>query len=127
MKEKKEKIRCRSGIEQNDKKGLQRRDFWQCCPISEIFCKCSNALCASVKAGSEVAEKDLLSGSERRKRSMAALRWISLMNFCKLTMCHLSSSQTCKTSSEKHLVLLLTFHHFRKFGATRTSHSVTFR
>ena len=25
----------------------------------------------------------LLSGSERRKRSMAALRWISLMNFCK--------------------------------------------
>ena len=37
---------------------------------------------ASVKVGSEITENGLLSGSERRKRSMAALR-ISLMDFCK--------------------------------------------
>ena len=36
-----------------------------------------------VKAGSEIVENGLLSGSERRERSMAALRWISLTNFCK--------------------------------------------
>ena len=54
--------------------------------------------------------KRLLSGSKRRKRSMVALRWISLINICKLAVHHLSSSQTCKTtSSEKHSVLLLTF------------------
>ena len=29
---------------------------------------------------------------QRAKRSMATLRWISLMNFCKLTVCDLSSS-----------------------------------
>ena len=38
----------------------------------------ANALFASVKAGSEIVENGLLSGSEQRKRSMAALRWISL-------------------------------------------------
>ena len=41
----------------------------------------SNASYASVKAGSEISENGLLSGSERRKRSVAALRWISLMTF----------------------------------------------
>ena len=45
---------------------------------------------------------------ERRKRSMAALRWISSMNFCKL-MCHLSSWRKCKNYSERHSVLPLTF------------------
>ena len=45
----------------------------------------------------------------------------SLLNFCKLT-CHFSSSQTCKNSSEKHSVLLLTFLlSVSKTGATRTS------
>ena len=77
--------------------------------FSEVFCKCSNALFASVKVGSEITENSLLSGSERRKRSIATLRWITLMNFCKLTVCHLYSLQTCKTSLEKHSVLLLTF------------------
>ena len=33
--------------------------------FSEVFCKCSNALFASVKAGSEIKENGLLSGSER--------------------------------------------------------------
>ena len=76
-----------------------------------FFSKCSNVLFASVKAGSEIMENGLLSGSERRKRSTAALRWISLMNFCKLTVNHLYSSQTCKNSSEKHsdVDLFLTF------------------
>ena len=69
----------------------------QCYPFSsEVFCKCSNSLFEPVKAGSELTENGLLSDSERRKWSMAALRWISLMNFCKLTLSHLSSSQTCK-------------------------------
>ena len=70
-----------------------------------------NAIFASVKAGSEIKENGLLSGSERdrRKRSMAAVRRISLKTFCKLTVCDLFSSQACKTSSEKHLILLLTF------------------
>ena len=85
---------------------------WQCCPFfwglfqklrSEVFSK------SSVKAGPELTENGLLSGSKRRKRSMAALRRISLANFCKMTVCHLSSSQTCKISSEKYPVLLLTF------------------
>ena len=31
---------------------------------------------------------------------MPAVRWISLINFSKLTVCHLSSSQTCKNSLE---------------------------
>ena len=53
----------------------------------------TNALFASVKAGSEIVENGLLSGSEHRKRSMAALRWILLMNLCKLIVCHLYSSQ----------------------------------
>ena len=35
---------------------------------------------------------------------MAAPRFISLMNFCKLTVCYLSSLQTCKTSIVKHSV-----------------------
>ena len=74
-----------------------------CLPV--VYYKCSNA---SVKAGSEITKKGLLSGGERTKRSMAALRWISLMNFCKLT-CDLSSLQTCKTTSEKDAVLLLIF------------------
>ena len=82
---------------------------WQCCPFSEVFCKCSNALFASVKAGSEITENSLLSGSKRRKQWMAALRWISLMNFCKLTEFDLSSSLKFKTSSEKRSVLLLVF------------------
>ena len=74
------------------------------------------------KSGVRENGKRLLSDRKRRKRSMAAPRWISLMNFCKLTVCHLSSSQMCKTSSEKHSVLLLTFlYRFWKFGATRTS------
>ena len=51
--------------------------------FSEDYCKCSNALFTSVKAGLEIVENGLLSGSERRKRSLAALRWISLMNFGK--------------------------------------------
>ena len=62
----------------------------------------------SEKTGSEIVENGLLSGSERRKQSMAALRWISVTIFCNLTECELSSSQTCKPS-EKHSVLLLTF------------------
>ena len=33
--------------------------------FSEVFCKCFNALFASVKAGSEIKENGLLSGSER--------------------------------------------------------------
>ena len=75
--------------------------------FSEVFCKCSNALFTSAKAGSEITENGLLTGSEQRKRSTALLRWISLMNFCKLTVFHLSSSQTyaCKNSSEKHSVI----------------------
>ena len=44
---------------------------WQCSPFSEVFCKCSNALFASVKAGSEITENSLLSGSKRRKQWMA--------------------------------------------------------
>ena len=91
--------------------------------FSEDFCKCSNALFASVKAGSEIVENGLSSGSEQRKRSMTALRWISLRSFCKLTMCHFYSSQRCNNSSEKHSVLLLTFllSQVRKFGSARTS------
>ena len=38
-----------------------------------VFCKCSHALFASVKAGSNITGNGLLSDSERRKRSMAAL------------------------------------------------------
>ena len=53
--------------------------------FSEVFCEWSNALFATAKAGSEIVENGLLSGSERRKRLMAAVRWISLMKFCKLT------------------------------------------
>ena len=72
----------------------------QCCPFFwGLF----------ANARSEIMENGLLSGSERRKQSMAALRWISLMNFCKLTVCHIFCSQACKTSSEKQSVLLLTF------------------
>ena len=59
---------------------------------------------ASVKAGSDLTENGLLNGSERRKRSMATPRFISLMNFCKLTVCYLSCSQTCITSLVKHSV-----------------------
>ena len=75
--------------------------------FSEVFCKCSNALFTSAKAVSEITENGLLSGSEQRKRSTAVLRWISLMNVCKLTVFHLSSSQTyaCKNTSEKHSVI----------------------
>ena len=60
---------------------------------------------ASVKAVSEITENGLFNGSERRKRSMAAPRWISLMNFCKLRVCHLYSSQTGKASLEKQSVM----------------------
>ena len=67
--------------------------------LPEIYDKCSNILFASVKAGSEIMKNSLLSGGERRKRSMAALRWILLMNFCKLK-CHLSSQQTYKATSK---------------------------
>ena len=35
--------------------------------FSEVFGKCSNALFASVKVGSEITENGLLSGSEERK------------------------------------------------------------
>ena len=39
---------------------------WQRCPFfSEVFCKRSNALFASVKAGSEIKENGLLSGSSQ--------------------------------------------------------------
>ena len=55
------------------------------------------------------------------KRSMVALTRISLINCCKLT-CYLSFLQTCKTTSEKHSVLILNvFDRFGKFGDTRTS------
>ena len=64
----------------------------------EVFFKCSNALFASVKAGSEITESRLLRGSERRKRfAMAALRWISLMNFCKLTVYHFLPRRRAKS------------------------------
>ena len=43
----------------------------------EIFYKFSNTSFAPVKAGQEIMQDDLLSGGGRRKRSMAALRWIS--------------------------------------------------
>ena len=66
----------------------------------------SSFIC-QVKAGSEITKNGLLSGSINAL--MAALRWISSMNFCKLTVCHLFSSQTCKTFAEKHLVPLLIF------------------
>ena len=62
-----------------------------------------------VKAGSEITENGFMSGSERRNCSMAAPKGISVTNFGKLTVCHHSSSQTCKSSSEKYSVLLLTF------------------
>ena len=62
-----------------------------------------------VKAGSEITGNGFLSGSERRNCSMAAPKGISVTNFGKLTVCHHSSSQTCKSSSEKYSVLLLTF------------------
>ena len=41
---------------------------WQCkivARFSEVFCKCSNALFASVKPESEIKENGLLRGSER--------------------------------------------------------------
>ena len=41
--------------------------------FSEVFCKGSNSLFASVTAESELMKNGLLSGVERRKRSMAAL------------------------------------------------------
>ena len=44
---------------------------WQCCPFFKGLLKCSNALFTLVNAGSEITENGLLSGSERRKRSMA--------------------------------------------------------
>ena len=75
--------------------------------FSEVFCKCSNAFFTSAKAGSEITANGLLSGSEQRKRSTAVLRWYSLIKVCKLTVFHLSSSQTyaCKNTSEKHSVI----------------------
>ena len=62
--------------------------------LPEVFYKFSNTSFASIKIGSEIMKKSLFSGGERRKRSMAALRRISLINFCKLT-------QTRKTTLEK--------------------------
>ena len=40
-------------------------------------------ICLSKSGVRDIVENGLLSGNERRKRSVAALRWISLMNFCK--------------------------------------------
>ena len=39
--------------------------------FSEVFCKCFNALFASVKAGSEIKENGLLSGSEREAETIS--------------------------------------------------------
>ena len=62
---------------------------------------------------SECGVRDNRKGFVERQQAkeglMAAPRWISLMNFCNLTVCYLSPLQTCKTFSEKHSVLLLTF------------------
>ena len=74
--------------------------------FSEVFRKRSDALFYLGEKGVRDNRKRFV---ERRKRSMAATRWILLKTFCKLTVCHLSSSQTCETSSEKHSVFLLTF------------------
>ena len=60
-----------------------------------------------LKAGSEKMGNGLLNGSERRNCSMAAPRSTSLMNFCKLTVYHHSSSQTCISSSVFLLAFLL--------------------
>ena len=60
----------------------------QSCPFSWVLLQMLQCFIWTVKAGSEITENGLLSGRKRRKRSMAALRWISLMNFCKLTVCH---------------------------------------
>ena len=88
--------------------------------LHELFDK-KYSLFASVKTGSEIIENCFLSGGEQRKRSITALKWISLLNFCKLTS-HLSSSQACKNSSDKHSIFFWHFfHQFRKFDATRAS------
>ena len=93
--------------------------------FSEDFCKCCKALFASVKAGSEIVENGLLSGSERRKQSVAALRWISLMNFCKLTVCHLAEVQNLfrKTFSSSFDISSVGFENLVPPGLA--SHSVT--
>ena len=64
--------------------------FWGLLQMLECF------ICLSI-SGARDNRNGLLSGmrSERRKRSVAALRWIPLMNFCKLTLYLLSSSQMC--------------------------------
>ena len=54
--------------------------------FSKVFCKGSNALfyLSWIGVRLRITENGLLGGSEGRKWSMAAPRWISLMKFCKL-------------------------------------------
>ena len=61
-----------------------------------------------------------------RQRAKETINSDSQMDYvdelCKLTVCHLYSLQTCKTSLEKHSVLLLTFRlSISKILATRSS------
>ena len=79
--------------------------------FSEVFCKRSNPLFASAKAESESWKETINVGSQ--------VDFIDDLLICELTVCHISSWQTCKTSLEKHLVIFLTFfYRFGKFGDT---------
>ena len=70
--------------------------------FSEVFYKCSNALFVSVKTGSEIKENGLLSGSDQWRLS-EGFHWWTFVNW----LCAIFLPR--RTSSEKHLVLLLTF------------------
>ena len=80
-----------------------------------------------LKAGSEKTGNGLFNGSERRNCLMAAPRSTSLMNFCKLTVCHHSSSQTCISSSvpSSFDISYIGFENLVPLGLA--SHSVTLR
>jgi len=72
-----------------------------CFPEAFYKCICSNNLFA----WSTIMENGLLCSGVRRKWSTGGSNGFSQWTFA--NRCHLSSSQTCKTTSNKHSVLLL--------------------
>ena len=58
---------------------------------------------------------------QRAKRSMATLRWISLMNFCKLTVSFFLALRAKPLQKNIQVFFWQFFHRFRKFDATRSS------